>query len=92
MAIPVPALVDTLEFLSDEIKEGIGVDVEFPVDKQGAEYIFFPAVSDYIMEADTLMGNAAVFRRPATPGPLAPATLTASIMASFTATRYWNTW
>ena len=61
-AIPVPALVDTLEFLSDEIKEGIGVDVEFPVDKQGAEYIFFPAVSDYIMEADTLMGNAAVFR------------------------------
>ncbi len=61
-AVPVPALLDTLEFLSDEIKEGIGVDVAFPVDKQGAEYIFFPAVSDYIMEADTLMGNAAVFR------------------------------
>ncbi len=60
-AVPVPALLDTLEFLSDEIKEGIGVDVAFPVDKQGAEYIFFPAVSDYIMEADTLMGNAAVF-------------------------------
>ncbi len=60
--MPVPALLDTLEFLSDEIKEGLGVDVAFPVDVQGAEYLFFPAVSDYIMEADTLMGNAAVFR------------------------------
>jgi Fe-S oxidoreductase len=61
-AVPVPALLDTLEFLSDEIKEGLGLDVKFPVDVQGAEYLFFPAVSDYIMEADTLMGNAAVFR------------------------------
>jgi Fe-S oxidoreductase len=61
-AVPVPALLDTLEFLSEEIKEGLGVDVTFPVDTQGAEYLFFPAVSDYIMEADTLMGNAAVFR------------------------------
>jgi Fe-S oxidoreductase len=26
-AVPVPALLDTLEFLSDEIKEGLGVDV-----------------------------------------------------------------
>ena len=60
-AVPVPALLDTLEFLSDEIKEGLGLDVKFPVDVQGAEYLFFPAVSDYIMEADTLMGNAAVF-------------------------------
>ena len=61
-ALPIPALLDTLEFLSDEIKEGLGVDVTFPVDTQGAEYLFFPAVSDYIMEAETLMGNAAVFR------------------------------
>jgi Fe-S oxidoreductase len=30
------------------------------VDVEGAEYIFFPAVSDYLLEADTLMGNAAV--------------------------------
>jgi Fe-S oxidoreductase len=61
-AVPVPALLDTLEFLSDEIKEGLGLDVKFPVDVEGAEYLFFPAVSDYIMEADTLMGNATVFR------------------------------
>jgi Fe-S oxidoreductase len=61
-AVPVPALVDTLEFLSEELKEGIGVDVAFPVDQQGAEYLFFPAVSDFLMEAETLMGNGAVFR------------------------------
>src|ERR1035437_1079085 len=45
-AVPVPALLDTLEFLSDEIKDGLGVDVTFPVDVEGAEYLFFPAVSD----------------------------------------------
>jgi Fe-S oxidoreductase len=61
-AVPVPALLDTLEFLSEEIKEGTGVDVVFPIDEQGADYLFLPAVSDYIMEADTLMGGAAVFR------------------------------
>ncbi|MBZ5570057.1 MAG: (Fe-S)-binding protein [Acidobacteriia bacterium] len=61
-AVPVPALLDTLEFLSEEIKDGIGVDVSFPVDQQGAEYLFLPAVSDFLMEAETLMGNAAVFR------------------------------
>ena len=30
------------------------------MDVEGAEYVFFPAVSDYLMEPDTLMGNAAV--------------------------------
>ncbi|MBZ5630500.1 MAG: (Fe-S)-binding protein [Acidobacteriia bacterium] len=60
-AVPVPALIDTLEFLSEEIKDGIGVDVSFPVDRQGAEYLFLPAVSDFLMEAETLMGNATVF-------------------------------
>lgn len=61
-AVPVPALLDSLEFLSEELKEQLGIDVPFPVDQEGAEYLFLPAVSDYIMEADTLMGNAAVFR------------------------------
>ncbi|MGA2988840.1 MAG: (Fe-S)-binding protein [Candidatus Korobacteraceae bacterium] len=61
-AVPTAALVDTLEFISEEIKEGIGVDATIPVDQEEAEYIFFPAVSDYIMEAETLMGNAAVLR------------------------------
>jgi Fe-S oxidoreductase len=59
-AIPLPALLDNLEFLQEELEEMKGARVAFPVDQVGAEYIFFPAVSDYLMEADTLMGNAGV--------------------------------
>lgn len=61
-AIPVPALLDSLAFLSEEMKDEKGLDITFPIDQEGAEYLFLPAVSDFIMEADTLMGNAAVFR------------------------------
>lgn len=59
-AIPVPALVDSCEFLEGEIRDAKGVEVKFPLDVPKAEYIFFAPVSDYLMEADTLMGNAAV--------------------------------
>jgi Fe-S oxidoreductase len=59
-AIPVPALLDNLEFLTEELEETKGVPVPFPIDRAEAEYIFFPAVSDFLMEADTLMGIAAV--------------------------------
>lgn len=59
-AIPPAALRDTCEFLEDEIKETYNVEVKFPIDIEDAEYVFFPAVSDYLLEPDTLMGNAAV--------------------------------
>lgn len=59
-AIPLPALLDNLEFLQDELRDMKGAEIKFPVDQKEAEYIFFPAVSDYLIEADTLMGNAAV--------------------------------
>ena len=59
-AIPVPALRDTLEFLEEEFEDIYQVRIPFPVDQEDAEYVFFPAVSDYLLEADTLMGNAAV--------------------------------
>ncbi|HDL02940.1 MAG: hypothetical protein DRP46_07630 [Candidatus Zixiibacteriota bacterium] len=61
-AIPLPALVDTLEFLEEDIKEEKGVDIKFPLDKENCEFIFIPAVSDFLMEAETLMGIAAVFK------------------------------
>jgi Fe-S oxidoreductase len=61
-AVPVPALLDSLEFLSDDMKEQTGVEIPFPIDQTGAEYLFLAPVSDYLMEADTLMGCAAVFR------------------------------
>lgn len=59
-AIPVPALIDTCEFLEEELDDIYNVDIKFPFDKEESEFVFFPAVSDFIMEADTLMGNAAV--------------------------------
>ncbi|MEW6359401.1 MAG: (Fe-S)-binding protein [Planctomycetota bacterium] len=60
-AIPVPALKDTLEFLEEEIEEIKGTKVKFPIDVEGAEYVFFPAVSDFLLEADTLMGMACAY-------------------------------
>jgi Fe-S oxidoreductase len=58
--IPLIALQDSLEFLEEELKEMTGEDIKFPLDVEGAEYIFFAPVSDYLMEAETLMGIAAV--------------------------------
>ncbi len=57
-AIPWPAIADTIEFLEEEIKDDKGVDIKFPVDEKDREFIFFAPVSDYLMEAETLMGIA----------------------------------
>ncbi len=59
-AFPLPAIVDSLEFLEEEIQEEQGVEIKFPLDVEEADYVFFPAVSDFMIEAETLMGNAAV--------------------------------
>jgi len=58
--VPKEALLDTLEFLAEELEESLGVKLAFPVDQFNREYVFFCAVSDYLMEPETLMGNAAV--------------------------------
>ena len=62
-AIPFIALQDSLEFLEEEIYETHGVKVKFPIDVPNAEYIFFAPVSDYLMEAETLMGIAVVLHK-----------------------------
>lgn len=59
-SVPLPALKNNLEFLSEEIEDEKGIQVKFPVDREGVEYVFFGPVSDYLMEAETLMGNALV--------------------------------
>lgn len=58
--VPREAMLNTLEFLSEEFEEMVGVKLDFPVDKPSRDYVFFCAVSDYLMEPETLMGNAAV--------------------------------
>jgi len=59
-AIPAPAMQDTCEFLEEDCADVHGMKIKFPIDVEDAEYVFFPAVSDYLLEPDTLMGNAAV--------------------------------
>jgi len=59
-AIPAPALIDTCEFLEEDCADTYGFNIKFPIDQEDSEYVFFPAVSDYLLEPDTLMGNAAV--------------------------------
>jgi Fe-S oxidoreductase len=59
--IPVPALLDTLQFLTEDMRDERGVDVTFPIDQEERDFVFFPAVSDYLLEADTLKGIAATF-------------------------------
>ena len=54
------ALKNTLEFLEEEIEEMFLTKMKYPVDEVGREYVFFPAVSDYLLEPETLMGNLAV--------------------------------
>jgi len=59
-AVPLGALRGNLEFLEEEIEEGKGIAAKLPLDKENVDYVFFAPVSDYLMEADTLMGNALV--------------------------------
>lgn len=59
-AIPAAAMKDTCEFLEEDFGDIYGAKISFPIDVEGAEYVFFAAVSDYLLEPDTLMGNAAV--------------------------------
>jgi Fe-S oxidoreductase len=58
--VPKEAMISTLEFLSEEMQEILGVHLDYPLDQQDREHVFFCAVSDYLMEPETLMGNAAV--------------------------------
>jgi Fe-S oxidoreductase len=58
--VPLPALIDTLEFLEEDFEDMKSAKIKFPLDQEGAEYVFFTPVSDYLMEAESLMGIAAV--------------------------------
>jgi len=58
--VPLPALIDTLEFLEEDFEDMKSAKIKFPLDVEGAEYVFFTPVSDYLMEAESLMGIAAV--------------------------------
>ena len=60
MNMPLPALEDTVEFLQDDLQELTGRDIPIPIGKKNVTDVFFPPVSDFMSEAEPLMGHAAV--------------------------------
>jgi len=48
LAIPPHGLVDTLEFMVDDIEEATGISVDLPVNKKGADVLFIPPSGDYV--------------------------------------------
>ncbi|MBE3576047.1 MAG: (Fe-S)-binding protein [Firmicutes bacterium] len=61
MGIPRPALLDTVQFLEEEMKEETGKDIPIPVDQEGAEVLYNPSSSDFFSNPDTLTGAAKMF-------------------------------
>jgi len=59
--LPKPSLIDTLEFLSEEIQEEFGVEVNFPVDKPDSDILYIPSSADFLLNPYTLMGAGMFF-------------------------------
>ena len=57
-------VVDSLEFAAEDLKEIIGMDVEIPINKKGAEILFIVPSADYFAEPHyyTLLGYMALFK------------------------------
>jgi Fe-S oxidoreductase len=63
LAIPPHGLVDTLEFMVDDIEEATGIKVGLPINKKGAEVLFIPPSGDYVAAPGiyTCMGYMLLF-------------------------------
>ena len=59
--LPKPGIVDTLEFMTEEIMDEFGVEVEFPVDKPDSDIIYIPSSADFLLNPYTLMGAGMFF-------------------------------
>ncbi|MHB8987037.1 MAG: (Fe-S)-binding protein [Eubacteriales bacterium] len=59
--LPKPAIVDTLEFITEEIRDIYGVDVPFPVDKPDSDILYIPSSADFLLNFDTLVGAGMFF-------------------------------
>jgi len=59
--LPKPGIVDTLEFLSEEIMDEFGVEVTFPVDKPDSDIMYIPSSADFLLNPNTLTGAGMFF-------------------------------
>jgi Fe-S oxidoreductase len=55
------ALIETHDFLSDEIEEERGLRMEFPVDKPNSDILYVPSSADYLLNPETLKGACQFF-------------------------------
>jgi Fe-S oxidoreductase len=61
MGIPKPAVIDSAEFMQDEMREETGVDIKIPVDKHNSEILYIPSSADFFVNVDTMIGAAKLF-------------------------------
>ncbi len=57
-------VVDSMEFAADDLKDIIGMEVEVPINRKGAEILFIVPSADYFAEPHyfTLLGYLALFK------------------------------
>ena len=55
------AMIDSVQFLEEELKEETGLDIPIPIDKEGTDIYFVPPSGDVLVYAENLMGMAKVF-------------------------------
>ncbi len=56
------AFVEACRFLVEEVMDEWGLEVEIPIDKEGADILFIPASADLISFPETHMGVAVFFK------------------------------
>jgi Fe-S oxidoreductase len=63
LGLPGPALEDTLEGLEEDVYDDTGVEVKYPLDKEGAEILLITPSADFFAEphVDGLIGYGKVF-------------------------------
>jgi len=61
MGIPKAAVIDSAEFMEDEMREETGVDIRIPVDKPNSDVLYIPSSADFFTNVDTMLGAAKMF-------------------------------
>ena len=63
LGLPGPALENTLEGLTEDVKEDTGIDINYPLDVQGAEVLLVTPSADFFAEPhiESLIGYGKVF-------------------------------
>ena len=54
------AMLDSIQFLEEELQKETGLDIPIPLDREGVEVFFLPPSGDVLVYAENLMGMAEV--------------------------------